>query len=161
VWSSTAPLITFSSTAKSLYLCWKRSLKSKMQNANNLLWNSMHPIWTSLSKCSGLSTYLSFGLCKLQSWHSLSFLCVLQRLPYSTVGHGAFEVICEIFHKMNCGFWNQVSYERKFKQLRREAWKSQDFNVVWTRDPAILRRRYNQLNYEATDVGSWSFVGSN
>ena len=34
--------------------------------------------------------------------------------------------------------WNQVnydhrSYERKFKQLRIEAWKSQDFNGIWTR----------------------------
>ena len=42
-----------------------------------------------------------------------------------------------------------------------EAWKSQDFNGVWTRDLAILVRRSNQLSYEATDVGSWSLVGSN
>ena len=40
-----------------------------------------------------------------------------------------------------------------------QAWKSQDFNRVWTRDLAILVRRSNQLRYEATDVGSWSFVG--
>ena len=37
--------------------------------------------------------------------------------------------------------WNQVSYdhhsyERNFKQLRIKAWKSQDFNGVWTRDLA-------------------------
>ena len=43
-------------------------------------------------------------------------------------------------------------------QLRREAWKIQDFNGVWTRDLAIPVRRSNQLSYEATDVGSWSFV---
>ena len=49
----------------------------------------------------------------------------------------------------------------QFKQLRKEAWKSQDFNGVWTRDLAILVRRSNQLSYEATDVGSWSFVSSN
>ena len=49
----------------------------------------------------------------------------------------------------------------QFKQLRIEAWKSQDFNGVWPRDLAIPARRSNQLNYEATDVGSWSFVGSN
>ena len=30
-----------------------------------------------------------------------------------------------------------------------------------TRDIAILVRRSNQLSYEATDVGSWSFVSSN
>ena len=42
-----------------------------------------------------------------------------------------------------------------------EAWKSQDFNGVWTRDLAILVRRYTQLSYEATDVGSWSFLSSN
>ena len=45
--------------------------------------------------------------------------------------------------------------------MRKEAWKIQDFNGVWTRDLAIPVRRSNQLSYEATDVGSWSFVGSN
>ena len=40
-----------------------------------------------------------------------------------------------------------------------EAWKSQDFNRVWTCDLAIVVRRSNQLSYEGTDVGSWSFVG--
>ena len=42
-----------------------------------------------------------------------------------------------------------------------EAWKIQDFNGVWTRDLAIPMQRSNQLSYEATDVGSWSFVGPN
>ena len=41
-----------------------------------------------------------------------------------------------------------------------EAWKSQDFNGVWTRDLAIQLRRSKQLSYEATDVKSWSFVDS-
>ena len=49
----------------------------------------------------------------------------------------------------------------QFLQLRREVWKIQDFNGVWTRDLAIPVGRSNQLSYEATDVGSWSFVGSN
>ena len=49
----------------------------------------------------------------------------------------------------------------QFKQLRIEAWKSQDFNGVWARDLAIPVRRSNQLSYEATDFGSWSFVSSN
>ena len=49
----------------------------------------------------------------------------------------------------------------QFKQLRREAWKSQDFNGVWTRDLVIPVRRSNQLSYEVTDVGSWSFVSFN
>ena len=49
----------------------------------------------------------------------------------------------------------------QFKQLPKEAWKSQDFNRVWTRDLAIPVRRSNQLSYEATDVGSSSFVSSN
>ena len=52
------------------------------------------------------------------------------------------------------------SFRTQFKQLRTEAWKSQDFNGVWTRDLAIPVRRSNQLSYEATDVGSWSFVSS-
>ena len=38
----------------------------------------------------------------------------------------------------------------QFKQLRIEAWKSQDFNGVWTRDLAIQVRRSNQRSYEAT-----------
>ena len=42
-----------------------------------------------------------------------------------------------------------------------EAWKGQDFNGVWTRDLAIPLRRSIQLSYAATDVASWSFVGSN
>ena len=49
----------------------------------------------------------------------------------------------------------------QFKQLRIEAWKSQDFNGVWTCDLTIPVWRSNLLSYEATDVGSWSFVGSN
>ena len=64
--------------------------------------------------------------------------------------------------------WNQVKLWSsqlwtQFLQLRKEAWKIQDFNGVWTRDLAILVRRSNQLSYmyEATDVRSWSFVGSN
>ena len=40
-----------------------------------------------------------------------------------------------------------------------EAWKSKDFNGVWTHDVAIPVRHSNQLSYEATDFGSWSFVG--
>ena len=42
-----------------------------------------------------------------------------------------------------------------------EAWKIQEFNGVWTRDLTIRVQRSNQLSYEATDIGSWSFVGSN
>ena len=38
-----------------------------------------------------------------------------------------------------------------------EAWKSQDFNGVWTRDLAISVRRSNQLSYEATELlGHWA-----
>ena len=60
--------------------------------------------------------------------------------------------------------WNQVRHDHRstqFKQLRTEAWKSQDFIGVWTRELAIPVRCSNQLNHEATDVGSWSFVSSN
>ena len=47
----------------------------------------------------------------------------------------------------------------QFKQLHKEAWKSQDFNGVWTRDLAIPVRRSNQLSYEATDVERlWSDI---
>ena len=39
----------------------------------------------------------------------------------------------------------------QFKQLRIEAWKSQDFKRVWTSDLAILVRRSHQLSYETND----------
>ena len=48
----------------------------------------------------------------------------------------------------------------QFMQLRKEAWKIQDFNGIWTRDLAIPVRCSNQLSYEATDVGSRSILGS-
>ena len=38
-----------------------------------------------------------------------------------------------------------------------EAWKSQDFNGIWTHDLAIPLRPSNQLSYEAADIGNWSF----
>ena len=48
--------------------------------------------------------------------------------------------------------WNQVSYAwssqfwtHLIKQLRREAWKNQDSNGIWTRDLAILVQRSNQM----------------
>ena len=45
--------------------------------------------------------------------------------------------------------------------LENNTMQIQDFNGIWTRDLAIPVRRSNQLSYEATDVGSWSIVGSN
>ena len=51
--------------------------------------------------------------------------------------------------------WTQIL------QLRRGAWKIQDFNGVWTRDLPTPVACSFQLSYEATDVGSWSSVGSN
>ena len=47
------------------------------------------------------------------------------------------------------------SYERNFRNCVK---KPEEFR---TRDLEIPVRRSNQLSYEATDVGSWSFVGSN
>ena len=41
-----------------------------------------------------------------------------------------------------------------FKQLHIEAWKSQDYNAVLTRDLVIPVRNPNQLSYEATDIAS-------
>ena len=46
----------------------------------------------------------------------------------------------------------------QFMQLRKKPKKNQDFNWIWTRNPAIPVRCSNQLNYEATDAGSWSFI---
>ena len=48
----------------------------------------------------------------------------------------------------------------QFKQFRIEAWKSQDFNGVWTRDLAIPVRRSNQLSYEAICM-KWTKIKTN
>ena len=55
-----------------------------------------------------------------------------------------------------------MSYERNLCNcVKKPEKKIQDFNGVWTRDLAIPVRCSNQLiSYEATDVGSWSIVGS-
>ena len=57
--------------------------------------------------------------------------------------------------------WNKVKLWSsqlwtQLPQLRKEAWKFQDFNGVWTRELGIPVRRSNHLSYEATAVGSWS-----
>ena len=39
--------------------------------------------------------------------------------------------------------------------------KIKDFNGVWTCDLVIPVKCSNQLRHEVTDIGSWSFVGSN
>ena len=60
--------------------------------------------------------------------------------------------------------WNQVAMilavmKAMYAIVYIEAWKSQDFNGVWTHDFSVLVLRSNQLSYEATDIGSWSYVG--
>ena len=67
---------------------------------------------------------------------------------------------------MNCRYeikwsYDLRSYERNFYNCVEKPENFQDFNVVWTRDLATPARRSNQLSHEATDAGSWSFVGSN
>ena len=64
---------------------------------------------------------------------------------------------------MKCVIYWTADFESEYAVIIAviEAWKSQDFNGVRTRDLAIPVRRSNQLSYEATDVGSWSFVSSN
>ena len=47
----------------------------------------------------------------------------------------------------------------QFKQLRTEAWKSQDFNGVWTRDLAISVRRSKHLTFSAVDFVQYANMG--
>ena len=50
---------------------------------------------------------------------------------------------------------------KQFMQLHiQKPAKSQDFIGVWTCNPGTTMQCSNQLSYEATDVGSWPFVGS-
>ena len=77
-------------------------------------------------------------------------------MRWQTLWSNAFQIIRPYFSYFNKLWSSQLGTQ--FKQLRIEAWKSQDFNGVWPRDLAIPVQRSNQLNYEATDVESWSFV---
>ena len=103
--------------------------------------DSEKPEWTPVTKAN------------LKAW----------RIPEETLSHYrdligklCFEQQMHTSSKLwSSQFWMQ------FKQLRIEAWRSQDFNGLWTCDLAIPVRCSNQLSYEATDVGSWSFVSSN
>ena len=52
------------------------------------------------------------------------------------------------------------SCERNLCNCERSLKKIQDFNRVWTCECAVPVRCSNQLNYEATDVGSWSVMCS-
>ena len=45
-------------------------------------------------------------------------------------------------------------------QFRKKPEKFQDFNEAWTRDLVTPVGCSNQLNYEVTDVGSWSIIRS-
>ena len=51
------------------------------------------------------------------------------------------------------------SYERNFSNCVEKPEKLWTLNRVWARDLAMTVRHSNQLSYEATDVGSWSFSG--
>ena len=101
-------------------------------------------------ECDGLSRKCSFKL--------LHFLWKLTGLP------GQFwqkeSALRQIFLTMKW-YLKWIIYELRIWNQVKKAWKIQDFNGVWTRALAIPVRRSNQLSYEATDVGSWSFVGSN
>ena len=103
---------------------------------------------------------------------TLNYVCnkVLRRLR-----DNLWHLSCDDYMQSNLKliiqfFWNVCLFSRKLwssqlwtqlKQLRIEAWKSQDFNGDWTRDLAIPVRHFNQLSYEVTDGGNWSFVSSN
>ena len=50
--------------------------------------------------------------------------------------------------------------ERNLCNCVKKPEKIQDFNRVWARDLAIIGAMLYQMNYEATDVGSRSIVGS-
>ena len=50
--------------------------------------------------------------------------------------------------------------ERNLCNCVKKPEKIQDFNRVWARDLAITGAMLYQMNYEATDVGSRSIVGS-
>ena len=64
---------------------------------------------------------------------------------------------------MNCGYeikwsYDPRSYESNFCNCVKKPENFRTSTGVWTRDLAIPVRRSNQLSYEDTDVGSWSFV---
>ena len=102
----------------------------------------------------------SCGVLLLYFWRWTSALCRHRQL--TTLYSVKWYMKCFIYWTADLKsskLWSSQLWTQ-FKQLRIEGWKSQDFNGVWTRDLAVPVRRSNQLSYEATDVGSWSFVSS-
>ena len=110
-------------------------------------------------KCSNYYEYIERGIqFYVREQDNMSFTTRLTSLILQQYKIGfkvELETLKLLSNLRSSQLWTQ------FKQMRIEAWKSQDFNGVWTRDHAIPVRRSNQLSYEATDVGSWSFVISN
>lgn len=78
-----------------------------------------------------------------------------------------YEMTYEINQYIELRIWNLVKLWSsqlltQFLLERREAWKIHDpVNTVLTHDLAIPVRRSDQLSFDATDVGNWSFVGFN
>ena len=76
-----------------------------------------------------------------------------------------YEMIYERNQYIELRIWNLVKLWSsqlltQFLLKRREAWKIHDsVNAVLTHDLTIPVRRSDQLSFEATDVGNWSFVG--
>ena len=71
-----------------------------------------------------------------------------------------------MFHILNCGLSNQVSYDHRSyeRNLSNCVEKPEKVRTSTGLEPVTSRLpvpRSNQLSYEATNVGSWSFVSSN
>ena len=56
---------------------------------------------------------------------------------------------------------NLASQSVFFLAIAYRTLKIQGLGGVWARDFAMPVQRSNQLSYEATDVGKWSFLGPN
>ena len=71
------------------------------------------------------------------------------------------EVISEMFHILNCGFWYQVSYDhRSYERTLSNCIQKPEVRTSTGFQPVTSRFRCDALtNWAvATDVGSWSFV---
>ena len=113
----------------------------------------------SLSVTQKCHNYLFMSLTEKRSPSATSSIVSLQTSLFKDINTLQWNkfVIKDIYSSK---LWSSQLWTQ-FKQLRIGPWKGQDFHGVWTRDLAIPVRRSNQLSYEATDVGSWSSVGSN
>ena len=144
--SARSDFVPWDHTKNQVSQLWTVNHRSYERNLSNCV-QKPEKVRTSRYRCDALTNWamkpLTLGaghLCVLMSTWRMDVKWYMKCFIYRTADLKSSK-------PWSSQLWTQ------FKQLHTEAWKSQDFNGVVTRDLAIPVRRFNQLSYEATDVG--------